>query len=108
VLSEEEIVPGSRRVTDVVIVVPGITGTELVDRDGATLWGLKAAPILRGLVTLGRSLDAVRLRDPEADDGVRPGRVIRGLHVLPGGVEPEDRVRVAARRVAAALHPATR
>lgn len=73
-------------VDDVVVVVPGIMGSALVDRDGREVWG--AGGVVHGLQTLGRSVRSLRLPDQlgndPAPDGVRATRLLNSFHALPG------------------------
>lgn len=75
-------------VRDVVVVVPGIMGTELLDRDGTPVWSLRARGLVEAIRTLGRSITRLALPagigDGPAPDGVRPGRLMPALHVVPG------------------------
>ena len=75
-------------VRDVVIVVPGIMGTELLDATDRPLWSVRAGGLTRAIRTLGGSLAQLELPkgigDGPAPDGVRPGRLIDSLHVVPG------------------------
>lgn len=73
---------------DLVVVIPGIMGSSLADKDGKEVWGLRAGTILKALVKLGSSLDKLTLppdlADGPAPDGVLPTGVIGALHVIPG------------------------
>jgi pimeloyl-ACP methyl ester carboxylesterase len=79
-------------VRDVVVVVPGIMGSELVDASGTAVWSLERRSLVKALRTLGRSLEALELPagigDGPAPDGVRPGSLLGGLHVIPGVWSP--------------------
>jgi hypothetical protein len=75
-------------VTDVIVVIPGITGSVLA-KDGKDVWALSGAALLRGLRTLGRSVRDLQLQgdDPDADDlgdGVTATRVMPDSHLIPG------------------------
>jgi pimeloyl-ACP methyl ester carboxylesterase len=75
-------------VRDVVLVVPGIMGSELVDREGRALWAVTAGSLARAIRTLGKSLRELELPagigDEPPRDGVRATRLINSLHVIPG------------------------
>lgn len=77
-----------RVVRDLVVVVPGIMGSSLADKDGKEVWGLGAGTILRALTRLGGSLKKLTLpsglADDPAPDGVVPTGLIGALHVIPG------------------------
>lgn len=82
------------RVTDLVVVLPGILGSRLADADGGAVWDLAGADLLRGLRTFGRSLSALRLPkdigDGDPGDGVVPVGLMPDLHALPGIWGPVD------------------
>jgi hypothetical protein len=75
---------------DVVVLLPGITGSVLVQGDGARqIWAPTPSAVLRGLFTLGRSLDTLTLEDDDwrADDlgdGVRATGLVGAAHIIPG------------------------
>ncbi|MFC5268106.1 esterase/lipase family protein [Kribbella qitaiheensis] len=73
---------------DVVVVLPGITGSRL-QKDGADVWSISAGGVARALVTFGRSIKQLAMEDddPEAeylDDGVRDAGMLADIHLLPG------------------------
>ncbi|MDY0743313.1 hypothetical protein SNE35_02290 [Paucibacter sp. R3-3] len=73
-------------VRDVVVVVPGIMGSELVARDGRPLWTVSPGGLTAAIKAL-RSGELVLPRDHgdgAAPDGVRPAGLLRSLHVIPG------------------------
>ncbi|MGN6872017.1 MAG: esterase/lipase family protein [Solirubrobacteraceae bacterium] len=63
-------------------------GSELLDESGKPLWSLRSGSVVRALRTLGGSLRRLALPagigDGAAPDGVKPGRMLGGLHVIPG------------------------
>ena len=73
-----------RPMTDVVVLLPGITGSVLRDSRGRDLWAPTAGTAARALITLGRSLADLELRDEDADDGVTAPLMIPDLHLIPG------------------------
>ncbi len=73
---------------DVVVLVPGITGSVL-RKDGKDLWALSGSAFFSALTSMGRNLDALRLTgdDESLDDlgdGITPHRLIDDLHIVPG------------------------
>ncbi|MFJ2562233.1 hypothetical protein ACIP6V_12915 [Streptomyces sp. NPDC088770] len=76
------------RVDDLVVVVPGIMGSRLVDAEGREVWGASGGALLRGIRTLGGSVKRLALPpglgDGHPGDGVRPVGPIRDVHGLPG------------------------
>jgi hypothetical protein len=78
---------------DVVVVVPGILGSQLAV-DGRLVWGLSGAALWQGLKTLGGSMRRLRLPadlgDGHPGDGVRPVGLMSGLHLVPGLWSPVE------------------
>lgn len=73
---------------DVVVLLPGITGSRLV-KDGKEVWDVSAGAVGRALFSLGGSITRLALNgdDPDAeylDDGVREAGLLPDLHFLPG------------------------
>ncbi|MEU4353002.1 lipase/acyltransferase domain-containing protein [Streptomyces virginiae] len=73
---------------DVVVLLPGITGSVLT-RNGKDVWAPSPSAVLGALASLGGSLDSLELRgdDWRADDlgdGVVADRLVPDLHTLPG------------------------
>ena len=73
-----------RPMTDVVVLLPGITGSVLRDDRGRDLWAPTARTATRALITLGRSIADLELRDEHADDGVTAPTMIPDLRLIPG------------------------
>ncbi|MER6674790.1 hypothetical protein [Streptomyces sp. NPDC000983] len=73
---------------DLVVVLPGITGTTLRSRRGAPLWSPTPGAILDAITSFGRSLHALRLPEGIGDDhpgdGVEPVALMNDLHLIPG------------------------
>jgi pimeloyl-ACP methyl ester carboxylesterase len=74
---------------DVVVVIPGITGSVL-EKDGEEIWGLSRQAVWSTLSTLGKSLQAIEIKgkdDPEAEDlgdGIKATKLIEDAHLIPG------------------------
>lgn len=73
---------------DVVVLLPGITGSVL-ERDGKEVWSPTFGAALTALLSLGNSIEALKIvDDPPAaddlDDGVRATRLVDDLHLIPG------------------------
>ncbi|MFJ3880072.1 hypothetical protein ACIPW5_21790 [Streptomyces sp. NPDC090077] len=75
---------------DVVVLLPGITGSVLT-RNGKDVWAPSATAVLGALASLGRNLGELELRDGRDDwrlddigDGVVASRLVPDLHTLPG------------------------
>lgn len=76
---------------DIVIVLPGITGSVL-QKDGRDVWAPSAQAALGALRTWGAALQSFRLTadDPEAEDlgdGIRATRLVPDVHLIPGLVK---------------------
>jgi Lecithin:cholesterol acyltransferase len=73
---------------DVVICLPGITGSVL-RKDGKDLWNVSGGALLGALMSLGRNIQALKLAEdpPDVDDlgdGITAPEVIRDVHLIPG------------------------
>jgi pimeloyl-ACP methyl ester carboxylesterase len=72
---------------DVVVLIPGILGSVLVDKDGREIWGASGSSISRNLRTFGGALNALGLPagvghdDPK--DGVTAPRILPSLYMVP-------------------------
>jgi pimeloyl-ACP methyl ester carboxylesterase len=73
--------------TDLVIVLPGITGSTL-EKDGKPVWAPSAGAIINAIRTLGRNLKALELPsdigDEDPGDGVRAVALMPDVHFIPG------------------------
>jgi hypothetical protein len=73
---------------DVVICLPGITGSVL-KKDGRDVWNVSGGALLSALSTFGRSIGDLKLEEdpPDQDDlgdGITAPEVIRDVHLIPG------------------------
>ncbi len=73
---------------DVVVLLPGITGSALA-RDGHEVWAVSPGAAFQAVVSLGGSLKSLRLdgddpSKPDLGDGVTATRVIPDAHLIPG------------------------
>jgi Lecithin:cholesterol acyltransferase len=73
---------------DVVVCIPGITGSVL-RKDGRDVWNISGGALLSALTTLGGSINDLKLEDdpPDQDDlgdGIIAPEVIRDVHLIPG------------------------
>jgi len=73
---------------DVVVLIPGIGGSEL-SKDGDAIWSVTAGSFLRGVLSRGGSIKRLALDgdDPDAEDlgdGVVATGLMRDFHVVPG------------------------
>ena len=95
---------GVDRCSDAIVFVPGVLGSELVDRHGTVVWGMNPRLVLRQ-AALGDVLARLALSPDGSDDGIRASRVLQLPMRLPllCGVEPY--ARLLARLRATALRP---
>ncbi|MFF8768585.1 hypothetical protein [Kitasatospora sp. NPDC015120] len=74
-------------IDDLVVVIPGITGSRLAV-DGKEVWGPSPGALGRGLATFLGSVRALRLPtdlgDDHPGDGVVPTGLVPSLHAVPG------------------------
>ena len=74
-------------VSDLVVVVPGIQGTQLY-KDGKPIWALSGKGLWKGLRTLGKNVKSLALPDGVGDenpgDKIEPCGLMPDLHGIPG------------------------
>ena len=72
---------------DLVVVLPGILGSTLRDKDGM-VWEVSGKAALRAVLSLGRNLQRLKLPEGIGDehpgDGIEPAGLMADLHVIPG------------------------
>lgn len=73
---------------DVVVCLPGITGSVL-QKNGRDVWNISGGAVINALTTLGHSIGDLKLENdpPDVDDlgdGVTAPEVIRDIHLIPG------------------------
>jgi hypothetical protein len=73
---------GKKPLRDIVVVLPGITGSVL-QRDGEDVWAVSGRAAWNALTSRGRSLRDLELR-PGVDDGITASSVMPSAHVVPG------------------------
>jgi pimeloyl-ACP methyl ester carboxylesterase len=77
-----------KQMGDVIVMLPGITGSVLA-KDGKEVWAPTGAAAIHTLLTLGHDVQQLALKDdpPDADDlgdGVVATRVMPDIHLIPG------------------------
>ena len=79
--------PSSYLMRDVIVCIPGITGSVL-RKDGKDIWNVSGGAILNALRTLGGSAKELKLEEDPVDaddvDGITATSVIRDVHLIPG------------------------
>jgi pimeloyl-ACP methyl ester carboxylesterase len=80
-------VPPRYLMSDVVVCIPGITGSVL-RKGGKDIWNISGSAVLNALSTLGRDFQDLKLGDDPVDvddvDGITAPSVIRDVHLIPG------------------------
>lgn len=73
---------------DLVVVLPGIMGSTLRDRNGSEVWGTSLGSIVKGVLTRGKAIKRLELPegigDEPAPDGVVAAALMPDIHVIPG------------------------
>ncbi|MEU8017701.1 hypothetical protein AB0B74_17270 [Micromonospora parva] len=70
---------------DLVVMVPGVTGSVLTLPGRGDVWNLSWPTVARGAAAFARTVDLLRLAEGAPDtDGLRPAGAVRGLHLWPG------------------------
>jgi pimeloyl-ACP methyl ester carboxylesterase len=86
-LTEGAVVSPSYLMPDVIVCIPGITGSVL-RKDGRDVWNISGSAVFNALRTLGGNLKDLKLEDDPVDvddvDGIQATSVIRDVHLIPG------------------------
>ena len=73
---------------DVVVILPGVMGSSLHDRNGDEVWGTSLGSLVKGVLTRGRAARRLQLPqgigDAPAPDGVVATALLPDIHVIPG------------------------
>jgi pimeloyl-ACP methyl ester carboxylesterase len=77
-----------KQMGDVIVMLPGITGSVL-QKDGKDVWAPTAGAVIHALLSLGKNVKSLALKDdpPDVDDlgdGVVATRVMPDIHLIPG------------------------
>jgi pimeloyl-ACP methyl ester carboxylesterase len=77
-----------KQMGDVIVMLPGITGSVL-QKDGKDVWAPTAGAVIGALLSLGKNIKGLALKDdpPDVDDlgdGVVATRVMPDIHLIPG------------------------
>ena len=79
---------------DVVILLPGITGSVLANQAGKEVWAPSAGAAWRVITSLGHSIEGLELASDAADDGVTAPRLVDDVTLVPGLVKIDGYSRV--------------
>ena len=79
------------RITDLVVILPGITGSVL-QRDGQDLWNMSGQAAWRVIKSMGKELEAMQVVDDDPEepvlaDGIVASGVLQDVHMIPGLVK---------------------
>ncbi|MEO6571218.1 MAG: hypothetical protein ABIO83_06685 [Ilumatobacteraceae bacterium] len=73
---------------DLVVVLPGVMGSELRDRSGDAVWSTTMGSLMKGVLTRGKAIKRLQLPDDIGDgaapDGVVATAFMSDIHVIPG------------------------
>lgn len=79
---------------DVVVLLPGITGSVLANEKGKEVWSPSAGAIWRAITSLGDSIKDLEL-DPDGDPcGVTAPRLIPDITIIPGLIKIDGYTRI--------------
>jgi pimeloyl-ACP methyl ester carboxylesterase len=79
---------------DVVVLLPGITGSVLARKDGKEVWSPSAGAIWRAVTSLGGSIKDLELDENAGDDGVTAPRLIPDVTIVPGLIKIDGYSRI--------------
>jgi hypothetical protein len=80
---------------DLVILLPGITGSVLANAKGKEVWGLSAGVVWRAITSLGGSITGLELAGDDVDDGVTATRLVPDVTLVPGLIKIDGYSRVS-------------
>jgi pimeloyl-ACP methyl ester carboxylesterase len=80
---------------DLVILLPGITGSVLASKSGKDVWAPSLGVAWRALTSLGKSITGLELAADDADDGVVATRLVPDVSIVPGLIKLDGYTRIA-------------
>lgn len=80
---------------DLVILLPGITGSVLANAKGQEVWSPSAGAVWRAISSFGNSIEGLELADDQTDDGVTATRLVPDVTIVPGLVKIDGYSRVS-------------
>ena len=69
---------------DVVILLPGITGSVLANKSGKEVWSPSGGAVWRAITSFGGSIEGLELASDDVDDGVTAPRLVPDVTLVPG------------------------
>jgi hypothetical protein len=86
-LSQDDRAANMNPIGDLVILLPGITGSVLADVNGHDLWSPSADSIWQALTTNGNGMEALRLPPNGDPQGITAPRLIPDITIIPGFIK---------------------
>lgn len=80
---------------DLVVLLPGITGSVLADKTGREVWSPSLGTVWRAITSLGKSIEGLELAGDEVDDGVTATRLVPDVTLVPGLVKIDGYTRIS-------------
>ena len=81
--------------SDVVVLLPGITGSVLVNKAGHDIWAPSASAVWRAITSFGHSVEGLELSADCSDDGVTAPRLVRDVTIVPGLIKIDGYSRIS-------------
>lgn len=79
---------------DLVILLPGITGSVLANKKGKEVWAPTVGAVWRAITSMGDSIEDLALTSDDADDGVTATRLVPDATIVPGLVKIDGYTRI--------------
>lgn len=80
---------------DLVILLPGITGSVLTNKKGKEIWAPTSGVLWRAITSMGRSIEDLELASDDTDDGVTATRLVPDVTIVPGLVKIDGYTRIS-------------
>jgi pimeloyl-ACP methyl ester carboxylesterase len=80
---------------DLVILLPGITGSVLANQAGKEVWAPSGGAVWRAITSFGGSIEGLELAGDEIDDGVTATRLVPDVSLVPGLIKIDGYSRVS-------------
>src|SRR5688500_17896117 len=79
---------------DLVILLPGITGSVLANKFGKEVWAPSGGVVWRAITSFGGSVEGLELASDDTDDGVSAPRLVPDVTLVPGLVKIDGYSRI--------------
>ena len=79
---------------DLVILLPGITGSVLANAKGQEVWSPSVGAVWRAITSFGGSIEGLELAGDDLDDGVTAPRLVPDVTIVPGLVKIDGYTRI--------------